>query len=257
MRIAVRLDDITPDMDWGRFETVKGLLDEAGIRPLAGIVPDSHDPNLHIDEAREDFWEYIAGLVNDDGWSAAQHGYQHVYTTAAGGMFPLNHFSEFAGVPYEKQLEMIEKGHRILASHGIETDIFMTPAHSYDRNTLRALRECGFRYVTDGFGRGPYMRDGLIFLPIPFRTAESFIRPDGYTTMVLHLNTMTEGDMDVLKKRLAAYTEKAYKSGRTAAYFINYSDLLNVHYIKRKPMQNSDEYMLAVVKHSLVSIRKH
>ena len=257
MRVAVRLDDITPDMDWKKFERVKGMLDEAGICPLVGIVPDSRDPDLHRQPERPDFWEYFSELTGRGGWAAAQHGYQHIYTTDKGGLFPLNDFSEFAGVPYEKQLEMIGSGRRILISHGIKTDIFMTPAHSYDRNTLKAMKECGFRYVTDGFGRRPYMREGLIFLPIPFRMADSLKMTDGYTTMVLHVNTMNEDDMARLGERLGMFTEKAFNAGEVRNYFIDYHELLSAHYIVRKPMQNAGEYLSARLKHRLVSLGRH
>ena len=30
---------------------------------------------------------------------------------------------------------------------------------------MRVLRQCGFAYVTDGYGRTPYIRDGLKFYP--------------------------------------------------------------------------------------------
>ena len=41
MKIAVRLDDITPDMDWQRFFRFKALLDQYQVKPLIGVVPDN------------------------------------------------------------------------------------------------------------------------------------------------------------------------------------------------------------------------
>jgi hypothetical protein len=46
MKIAVRLDDITPDMDWERFYKFKALLDRYQVKPLIGVVPDNRDPGL-------------------------------------------------------------------------------------------------------------------------------------------------------------------------------------------------------------------
>ena len=46
MKIAVRLDDITPDMDWQRFFRFKALLDQYQVKPLIGVVPDNRDENL-------------------------------------------------------------------------------------------------------------------------------------------------------------------------------------------------------------------
>ena len=48
MQIAIRLDDITPDMDWERFLAFKEILDGCGIKPLIGVVPDNRDENLHL-----------------------------------------------------------------------------------------------------------------------------------------------------------------------------------------------------------------
>ena len=58
MKIAVRLDDITPDMDWESFLRFKELLDRYQVKPLIGIVPDNQDEHLKgSDKGRpEDFW---------------------------------------------------------------------------------------------------------------------------------------------------------------------------------------------------------
>lgn len=191
MKIAVRLDDITPDMDWEQFFRMKELLDRHGICPLIGVVPDNKDSNLHRNQPKEGFYPYLHTL-QEAGWSIAMHGYAHVYSTGKGGLFPLNRFSEFAGVPLERQRQMIRKGKQLLEKNGILTDIFMAPAHSYDRNTLKALQEAGFRFVTDGFGRYPYRYRGLTFLPISANRRRDLHRKDGFTTLVIHPNTVSE-----------------------------------------------------------------
>ena len=106
MKIAVRLDDITPDMDWQCFFRFKALLDQYQVKPLIGVVPDNRDENLRgSSESRKDapadFYAYIRGL-QEEGWSVALHGMNHVYSTKKGGLFPLNDFSEYAGKPYEE-----------------------------------------------------------------------------------------------------------------------------------------------------------
>ena len=157
MKIAVRLDDITPDMDWERFLKFKEVLDKYQVKPLIGVVPDNRDENLKGSQegAPTDFWTYIKELQKE-GWVIAMHGYRHIYSTDKGGVFPLNNFSEFAGLSYEEQEKMLADGKRMLAEKGIETDVFMAPAHSYDKNTLKALIKTGFNKITDGFGDCPY-----------------------------------------------------------------------------------------------------
>lgn len=239
MKIAIRMDDITLDMDWKKFEELKGLLDEYEIKPLIGVVPDNRDENLRRGDKREDFWQYVKGL-QEAGWVIALHGYRHVYTTKKGGCFPLNHFSEFAGISYEKQLDMLTKGMEILKENGIETDWFMAPAHSYDRNTLKALYEVGIRNMTDGFGDKPYQWRKMTFYPISFRLENSLKKEKGFTTMVIHANTMNEKDMEKYRQIFAEHS------------VISYSEYLKEQPVKRSALGHVAEYWMAIVKHLLV-----
>lgn len=43
MKIAIRMDDITADMNWKNFLALKELFDRHGICPLIGVVPDNRD----------------------------------------------------------------------------------------------------------------------------------------------------------------------------------------------------------------------
>ena len=244
MKIAVRLDDITPDMDWERFLRFKELLDRYQVKPLIGVVPDNRDDNLHRAEACGDFWKYIKEL-QDSGWCIALHGYQHVYTTSKGGLFPLNRFSEFAGIPLSHQRMMIQEGTEILKQHGISTDIFMAPAHSYDRNTLKALKEFGYNKITDGFGKRPYRWQGLTFYPISFMLSRSFKKKKGITTMVVHTNEIDDAGM----KRL----EELLQSHRNS--LISYETFWMTESVDRGFLGHLEEYLLAVMKRILVKLK--
>lgn len=244
MKIAVRMDDITPDMDWEKFLAFKGILDRYRIKPLIGVVPDNKDPNLHRAEPTQDFWQYIKELQKD-GWSIALHGSSHVYSTSKSGLFPLNNFSEFAGISFKKQYEMIKHGKEILENNGIYTDIFMAPAHSYDKNTLKVLKELGYTRITDGFGTRPYIREGLCFYPISFLLNRSFEKKKGYTTMVIHANMISEQGIE----KYAALFEKQQDK------FISYTDYLNVPPVRRHLAGNVKEWIMAKSKHFLVKIK--
>ena len=198
-KIAIRIDDITPEMDWVKFHRFEKMLDKYEICPLIGVVPENKDPKLKgADGARnpafDDEAAYKSWLDAKQklGWMIAMHGYDHVYVTKQGGLFPLNDFSEFAGVTYAKQKEKLEQGLRCLEKLGMRPEIFMAPGHSFDKNTLRALKECGFRYVTDGFGDAPYLREGLTFLPISFLRKQELKKENGVTTFVVHTWDMSE-----------------------------------------------------------------
>lgn len=243
MKIAVRLDDITPDMDWESFLRFKELLDRYQVKPLIGVVPDNQDKNLKgsAKGSPDDFWTYVRELQKQ-GWVVAMHGYRHIYTTGKGGLFPLNNFSEFAGISYEKQRQMLEKGKAYLKEKGIATELFMAPAHSYDQNTLKALRDTGFRALTDGFGKSPYEYKGLTFYPISFRLSSTLRKKDGYSTMVVHTGTTTE-------KELERY-EEYFK--REDAQWISYGEYLGVKAVKRKILGRCKEFLMAKGKFLLI-----
>lgn len=244
MQIAIRMDDITPDMDWERFHTFKKMLDKLDIKPLIGVVPDNRDDNLHRAEAYDDFWKYIKEL-QDNGWCIALHGYQHVYTTSKGGLFPLNRFSEFAGIPLSQQRMMIQEGTEILKQHGISTDIFMAPAHSYDRNTLKALKEFGYNKITDGFGKSPYRWQELTFYPISFMLSSSFKKKKGITTMVVHTNEIDDAGMKRLEELLQSHRDS----------LISYETYLMTESADRGFLGHLAEYLLAVMKRILVKLK--
>ena len=243
MNISIRMDDITPDMDWAKFLRFKELCDLYQVKPLIGVVPENQDAMLHIDEERDDFWECLLQLEKE-GWVIAQHGYNHLYSTKKKGCFPLNAISEYAGKHYEEQLANLKKGKQILESHGIYTDIFMAPAHSYDRNTLKALKEAGFRKMTDGFGDRPYEWKGLTFYPISFKQSNSLKQEKGYTTFVIHANTMNEKDFERYEKLFAEHKDK----------LISYQDYLKVSSEKRGAIGRVKEYLMAISKYVLVRV---
>lgn len=243
MKIAVRLDDITPDMDWEKFRRLETLLDENNIAPLIGIVPDNQDPNLMRNPVMADFEVQIKKWENR-GWVLAMHGWKHIYTTKKGGLFPLNNFSEFAGVAKEKQREMILDGKHKLLGMGVKTDIFMAPAHSFDKNTLSLLKEAGFQYITDGFGNQPYRWNGLTFLPIAFQKNKDIEKSEGYTTLVFHTNTMNEQDFLAFEKTLQKHKND----------FISYREYLTVPARKQTVAGRVKEYSMAMAKRWLVML---
>ena len=179
----------------------------------------------------------------------ALHGMHHNYTSEKGGLFPLNNLSEYVGLSYAAQCEMIRRGKDILERNGIHTTLFMAPAHSYDRNTLKALVMNGFTGVTDGFGDMPYQYKNLTFYPISFRMEKTLQKKNGYSTMVLHANTMTEKDFEVLENRLS--DRKLY----TNCEFISYQDYLQVPAGRQTWVNRSLEWSMATTKRLLVKLK--
>lgn len=202
--LMIRMDDITPDMNWDKFDRIRQIFDKYSICPLLGVVPDSKDSDLRYDEPRTDFWEVIRTLQKK-GWAIAQHGTNHSYATTNSGLLKINPFSEFAGLPYEEQLENLQRGKKTLEEKGISSCIFMAPGHTYDKNTLKALVACGFTCVTDGLYKKPYISYELLFVPCRLR---EYRKVNGIDTICLHSNLMSDTDINELE----AFCENNYEN---------------------------------------------
>lgn len=201
-RFIFRLDDIAPNMHWGNYFKLKGLFEKYNIKPLIGVIPDNKDPELlKFPSCQFDFWEEMRTLQSQ-GWEIALHGFQHLYVTGKSGILKINNRSEFAGLGFEEQLGKLKKAKDIFNKNRITTSTFMAPSHSFDRNTLRALKKVGINQITDGYGLFPYCIENMIFLPQLFAQPKMF--PFGLYTFCLHLNNMSEKDID----DIAAFLEK-------------------------------------------------
>lgn len=209
----LRLDDASEYRDVEKWYRMEELLEKYNIKPIFGIIPDCKDPSLLTYSKDNFFWCTVAKWI-DNGWIPAMHGYQHLFKTHMGGVNPVNHYSEFAGVSYEEQCEQIQRGYNILKSHQIDTKIFFAPAHTYDNNTLKALeKETSIRIICDTIANDIYYKGGFYYIPqqagaareLPFRT----------TTFCYHPNTMRENDFDKLECFLNNHKSK----------FINFSSI--------------------------------
>ena len=197
----LRLDDACPTMKWDIWLKLEEILDKYDVKPIIGVIPDCKDPKLQFQEPKKDFWDWIKNL-SQKGWYIAMHGYQHLYQTKDGGLIGLNNYSEFAGLPYEVQAEKIYKAWEIFIHNGIKPKIWMAPAHSFDINTLKALKEhTEIEYITDGFAIFPFTLYGFKWIPQQLWRFRKF--PFGVWTICLHPNNMTFYDLEKLEKVLS------------------------------------------------------
>jgi len=209
-----RLDDITPGMDWDRFWALMQLFCRHGIKPLLGIVPDNRDHNLNRRPPYGPFWDTMRRLADSDEIDIAQHGYQHilVHRPRAAILGPSvgirKEVSEFAGDTYVDQAFRISEGKKILAQRGLSTTYWMAPNHSYDENTLKALRNNGFNAVSDGIALFPFVEHDLLF--IPQTSWRPYWMPFGVQTICLHTNNITPDRI----KGLRVFLRRPYNFAR-------------------------------------------
>lgn len=122
------------------------------------------------------------------------HGYDHVYLTNEGGINPVHKRSEFAGVPLEIQEHKIEEGIRILKENKIDAKYFFAPSHTFDKNTIIALRnKSDIRKISDTISDLPYKNNDFIFYPQQFGYFRKIKFP-GSWTFCFHPNSMINDD---------------------------------------------------------------
>lgn len=182
----IRLDDASDHMNIENWERMERMLDQYGVKPLVGIIPLNRDPMLLQFPADPGFWEK-ARAWQEKGWRIALHGYEHVYSSNCAGINPVHDRSEFAGHPLEMQREKIRDGVRILREKGLQPTAFFAPSHTFDENTLEALRlESEIRTISDTVANDTYCRSGFTFIPqqagrireLPFKVSTICLHPN-------------------------------------------------------------------------------
>ncbi len=211
----IRLDDASEYMDvekWGRLAV---LLHRYDIKPIVGIIPANKDATLVSKYQRDfDFWKKV-DVWHSKGWTIALHGYTHVYSSNSGGINPVNFRSEFAGLSLDEQREKIRCGMRVFQEHQIQSQIFFAPAHTFDMNTLEALkRESDIRIISDTIANDIYKLDDFYF--IPQQSGHVRKLPLKLLTFCYHPNTMSEKDFNILEGFIINNREQ----------IINFDDLL-------------------------------
>lgn len=214
-KYIMRLDDACPRHDRERWQRMEELLKAYGVNPLVGIIPACKDPMMDQYPVDGEFWNR-ARAWQSRGWCIALHGYDHVYATGAGGLNPVNQRSEFAGVPLEIQQQKISAGLALLREQGLEPKVFFAPSHTFDENTLTAIKACSdIRLISDTIANSPYCRDGFTFVPQQSGRVRKL--PFEYVTFCYHPNEMKDGDFRELEAFLNVHEGEfiAFPLGRT------------------------------------------
>ena len=224
-RYLIRLDDACPYMDRAKWQRMEDILDKYCVKPLVGIIPANADPQTMIESEDAQFWDK-AKLWQKKGWSLALHGYDHCYISDKGmkGLNPLWERSEFSGVAVEVQRKKMSNGIAILKEKGLVVKHFFAPSHTFDNNTIEALKsETDIRIVSDTIGRYPY-RDGVFwFIPQIFGHCVNIPIP-GIYTFCFHPNTMTDTSFETLERFLKKHSNK----------FISFDEIELTRYKKKK-----------------------
>lgn len=208
-KYLIRLDDACPTMDKAKWQRIFDILDHYGVRPMVGIIPHNEDHEQMIDAPDAEFWDEAKRWA-DKGYAIAMHGYNHCYLTDKGldGLNPLWSRSEFAGAPLEVQRQKIADGYRILLNNGVRPRYFFAPSHTFDENTLVALREhTDIRIISDTIAMRPYRRGDFVFIPQMGGHCMEMMMP-GIWTFCLHPSVMNEEQVSAVERFLERHSHQ-------------------------------------------------
>ena len=204
----IRLDDIAENMNWEMMDQASDLFDRFNIKPVIGIIPNNEDPELlAYPKKKINFWEQVK-IWKKKGWEIGMHGNKHVYDKKCKKIDYLGHGgnTEFCGHAFEKQLEKIKEGLNKFREKEIDIRTFFAPNHTFDKNTLLALKKCGITEVIDGYGLTPYEEKEIKFIPQLFYKILPL--PFGIQTFQIHLNYYQQKDFEDFKKFIEANSKK-------------------------------------------------
>jgi hypothetical protein len=167
-----------------------------------------------------DFWSKVRDW-RDKRWGIALHGLHHRYHPDPPGtksIVPFHREGEYVGLPLAEQRAILRKAWEIFHSHDISPEWFIAPSHSFDRNTLEALRiETDIRYVSDGLSFRPFERFGFGWLPQQLWGFDSQLF--GVWTVCFHPNTMTEHRLATVIRHLYEFRDRIASPSDFSAHF--------------------------------------
>lgn len=202
----MRLDDAAPNWDAEKWERMHELLKKYDIKPIVAIIPHNEDKKLCSYPEDKEFLSKILFWISE-GWTPALHGYSHTLIEKNAGINPVNNRSEFAGASLKVQKQKIRDGYKILKELGIEPQIFVAPAHTFDKNTLTALREeSDIRIISDTIANDVYFKDEFYYIPQQSGNVRRL--KNKITTFCYHPNTTTNAGFEKLEEFLKQYNKE-------------------------------------------------
>lgn len=142
IRLALRLDDPSETSDQEIESSILSTLDSCGLRATFAVIPFRISNEVRValspERARPLIDAHRLGVIE-----VALHGNTHI--NRAGGA----NKSEFSGLPVSEQIRLIQEGAQHLGKI-FDTRIggFVPPFNRYDLNTLTALQQSGFDYIS-------------------------------------------------------------------------------------------------------------
>ncbi len=201
-KYIIRLDDACQEANWNNWNRIESILDRYDIKPIVAVIPDNNDEKLIYDDKGEQFyWEKVKEW-SEKKWSIGLHGYKHLYQNDNSGIINIGNKSEFSGLTLDSQKKKIRSAWKIFIDKGIEPNIWVAPSHSFDKNTLIAIKEETNIYIlSDGIALNVFYDLGFFWIPQQLWSIRKMYFGKIWT-ICLHPNTMTLKNIDTFENKL-------------------------------------------------------
>lgn len=197
-KYIIRLDDACPTFNFEKWKLFFDVFDKYGVKPIIAVIPHNKSKSFDTINPGLDFWNEVRKWQSN-GYTIAFHGYDHVYITNEKGIIGLNNKkSEFAGLSLSEQEDKLQKGQEIFTREKITSKVFVAPAHTFDLNTLKALKKVTeIEIISDGFALQGFFEYGFKWIPMQLWGPKN--KKIGLWTLCYHPETATQKDIKALE----------------------------------------------------------
>ncbi len=191
--VIFRIDDPQPQWKENTLKRAANLFIDEGVPVTLGVIPKPHNRSSILNYPSFIFFLRRLTMIRRS-FEVAQHGYTHLSLTKFKGS------SEFGGISFEKQIDMMRKGKEILKSAGFEPRTFIPPFDTYDSNTIRAASELGFIAFSAGYSNESDPGTPIIVRGMVVINAATSITKDWKTGSVRSFQELKQAFDDIYEK---------------------------------------------------------
>lgn len=204
-KYLIRLDDACHQSNWDNWDKIQQLFSKYKIKPIVGVIPSNRDQKFKYSNLSDKiFWKKVKEWESI-GWVIGMHGYDHVYITNKSGLVPISNKSEFAGLSLSDQRNKIKKAWDIFCKHSIKPKIWVAPSHSFDLNTLEAIKmETEINIISDGIALNVFFKNDIFWIPQQLWSFKKLFFGSVWT-ICLHPNTLKEKDLINIEKMIEKF----------------------------------------------------
>ena len=237
-KYLIRIDDIHPKMNYQNFLLLEKLFDKYDIKPTIAVIPENKDQSICSRNSKsiKNFWKKIH-LLYSKGWNVSAHGLNHTLSNVPENLSIIKHAvkSEFINKKLKQQIQIIKSSLDIFNKNNIKITSYTFPAHSFNFDSLSALKKNNINIVYDGLFFRPVIIKNILF--VPQQLWRPRLVPFGTWTICLHPNNLKKSDIENLSK----FISKNYKN------FITFNDIFELKINKVNLVDMLFSYLFALL----------